>query len=137
MHKCKERRQRTDADDSLGGIDLSMEMSEIITQLEDLACHCSSMIDKEDPESIWKTDAEALNEAIRKLKGEHTGEDAAEIIRQILEKEGMNQKELAEKMGITRQNVSQMLNRNKVSMRFDGFSKMIQSLGYEIIVRKK
>ena len=68
---------------------------------------------------------------------EVSGTDAAEIIRKILEKEELNQKELADKMGIARQNVSQMLNRNKASMRFDGFSKMVQALGYEIIVRKK
>ena len=116
---------------------MSMAMSEIIAQLENLAGHCDSMIDKKDPESVWRTDVEALNEAVHKLEGECTGEDAAEIVRKILEKEGINQRELAEKMGITRQNVSQMLNRNKVSMRFDGFSKMIQALGYEIIVRKK
>lgn len=116
---------------------MSMAMSEIIRQLEELANHCDSMVDKDDPESIWRKDVKALNEAVHKLEGECTGEDAAEIIRKMLDKEGMNQRELAEKMGITRQNVSQMLNRNKVSMRFDGFCKMVKTLGYEIIIRKK
>lgn len=116
---------------------MSMTMKEVIEQLENLAIHCDSMVDKEDPECIWKSDVEALNEAVEKLKSECSGTEAAEIIRRLLEKEGLNQKELAEKMGIARQNVSQMLNRNKASMRFDGFSKMVKALGYEIIVRKK
>lgn len=116
---------------------MSMSNQEIISQLEDLATHCESMIDKEDPECIWRADVEALNEAVEKLKSECSGTDAAEIIRRLLEKEGLNQKELADKMGIVRQNVSQMLNRNKASMRFDGFSKMVQALGCEIVVRKK
>lgn len=116
---------------------MSMAMSEIIKHLEDLASHCDSMVDKEDPECIWKADAEALGQAVEKLSCECTGVDAAEIIRNILEKEQMNQTDLADRMGITRQNISQMLNRNKVSMRFDGFSKMVEALGYEIIVRKK
>ena len=79
----------------------------------------------------------SMNEADEKLKSECSGTDAAEIIRRILEKEGLNQKELADIMGVARQNVSQMLNRNKASMRFDGFSKMVQALGYEIVARKK
>ena len=41
-----------------------MAMSEIIKQLESLAEHCGSMIDKEEPEDIWKADVEALNQAI-------------------------------------------------------------------------
>lgn len=122
----KERRKR-----------LSMAMSEIIKQLESLAEHCGSMIDKEEPEDIWKADVEALNQAIEKLQGECVGTDPAEIIRRLLEKEGLNQKELAERMGVVRQNVSQALNRNAVSMRFDNFERMTSALGYEIIVRKK
>lgn len=116
---------------------MSMAMSEIIKQLEELASHCDSMVDKEDPECIWKADVEALDQAVNKLSCECTGMGAAEIIRNILKKEQMNQTDLADRMGITRQNISQMLNRNKVSMRFDGFSKMVEALGYEIIVRKK
>ena len=50
-----------------------MAMSEIIKQLESLAEHCGSMIDKEEPEDIWKADVEALNQAIEKLQGECVG----------------------------------------------------------------
>ena len=114
-----------------------MSMREIISQMESLASHCESMIDKDDPESIWKMDAEALNEAVRKLEGEFNGANAAEVILRIMEKEKVNQKELAERMGCVRQNVSQMLNRGTVNMRYDSFYRMAEALGYEIIVRKK
>ena len=114
-----------------------MSMREIISQLESLASHCESMIDKDDPESIWKMDAEALNEAVRKLEGEFNGANAAEVILRIMEKEKVNQKELAERMGCVRQNVSQMLNRGTVNMRYDSFYRMAEALGYEIILRKK
>ena len=114
-----------------------MSMREIISQMESLASHCESMIDKDDPESIWKMDAEALNEAVRKLEGEFNGANAAEVILRIMEKEKVNQKKLAERMGCVRQNVSQMLNRGTVNMRYDSFYRMAEALGYEIILRKK
>ena len=114
-----------------------MSMREIISQMESLASHCESMIDKDDPESIWKMDAEALNEAVRKLEGEFNGANAAEVILRIMEKEKVNQKELAVRMGCVRQNVSQMLNRGTVNMRYDSFYRMAEALGYEIILRKK
>ena len=114
-----------------------MSMREIISQMESLASHCESMIDKDDPESIWKMDAEALNEAVRKLEGEFNGANAAEVILRIMEKEKVNQKELAERMGCVRQNVSQTLNRGTVNMRYDSFYRMVGALGYEIVLRKK
>lgn len=61
---------------------------------------------------------------------------AEETIRCILGKEKMTQQDLADRMGITRQNVSQSLNRNAKSMRYDSFSKMVTALGYEIVVKK-
>lgn len=62
---------------------------------------------------------------------------AAEAIREILEIEDLNQRELADKMGVTRQNVSDFLNRGTKSMRYDSFERMVSALGYEIIARKK
>lgn len=62
---------------------------------------------------------------------------AAETIREILKIEDLNQRKLANKMGVTRQNVSDFLNRGTKSMRYDSFERMISALGYEIIVRKK
>ncbi len=115
---------------------MSMPIGEIIRQLESLAEHCGSMIDKDDPEDIWRADTVALQKAVKKLKGELSGENAAATIRQIMEREDVNQKELAEKMGCVRQNVSQTLNRGTVNMRYDSFYRMAKALGYEIILRK-
>ncbi len=76
-------------------------------------------------------------EIVEKLNGEFSGSNAAEIIRKIMEKENVNQTELAERMGCVRQNVSQMINRGTVGMRYDSVYKMAEALGYEIILRKK
>lgn len=46
-----------------------MSNKEIIKQLESLRDHCNEMIDKEDPEDIWRADTEALNEAIKAIAG--------------------------------------------------------------------
>lgn len=46
-----------------------MNNKEIIKQLESLRSHCSSMIDKEDPESPWRADVEALDEVIKAMAG--------------------------------------------------------------------
>ena len=70
-------------------------------------------------------------------KIEITGTDPVKIVRSILEQEELNQQELADKMGVARQNVSQALNRNRNSMRFDNFERMVHALGYEIVARKK
>ena len=70
-------------------------------------------------------------------KIEITGTDPVKVVRSILEQEELNQQKLADKMGVARQNVSQALNRNRISMRFDNFEKMVSALGYEIVVRKK
>ena len=43
--------------------------------------------------------------------------NAEETIRCILDEEKMTQQDLADRMGITRQNISQSLNRNAKSMR--------------------
>ena len=61
---------------------------------------------------------------------------AEETIKRILKEEKMSQKDLADKMGVSRQNISQSLNRNVTSMRYESFIKMILALGYEIIVKK-
>lgn len=65
------------------------------------------------------------------------GKGAAEIVKKILQKEGMNQRQLADKMGCVRQNLSQKLNRGSSGMRYDSFQQMVKTLGYEVIVRKK
>lgn len=64
------------------------------------------------------------------------GTTAEETIRCILEEEKMTQQDLADRMGTTRQNVSQLLNRNAKSMRYDSFAKAVSALRYEIILKK-
>lgn len=44
-----------------------MDRRAVIERLEDLRDHCQSMIDKDDPASIWWGDTEALTEAIKAL----------------------------------------------------------------------
>ena len=41
-----------------------MELKRIIRGLQDLKDHCTDMIDKEDPESIWREDVATLDAAI-------------------------------------------------------------------------
>ena len=63
--------------------------------------------------------------------------DTAEgAIRKILTIENVNQKELARRMGVGRQNVNQHLTRNCNGMRFDNLKKMCDALGYELVARK-
>ena len=63
-------------------------------------------------------------------------ESAEKIIRHILDEEKMTQQDLADRMGFTRQSISQSLNRSAKSMRYDSFSKMVTALGYEVVVKK-
>ena len=44
-----------------------MDRRAVIERLEDLREHCREMIDRVDPECIWRSDAEALTEAIKAL----------------------------------------------------------------------
>ena len=71
------------------------------------------------------------------MSKEFTGNNAAEIIKAILDEEQISRTELAERMGCVRQNISQALSRGRINMRFDSFEKMVTALGYEIVVRKK
>ena len=71
------------------------------------------------------------------LKKEYEAGDPVEAIRKIMDEDGLNQKQLAERMGLTRQNVSQVLNRGRKTPRFDSIRKMVDALGCEIIIRRK
>ena len=64
------------------------------------------------------------------------GEDAAEAINRLLEREGVTKTELAKRLGTNRQNVSQMLTRNK-GLKYESFRNMAAALGYEIFLSKK
>lgn len=49
-----------------------MEIKDYIKGLESLKDHCASMADKADPESIWKSDIEALRFAINFIGNKST-----------------------------------------------------------------
>lgn len=39
-------------------------LREILEQMKSLQAHCEDMVDKEDPDSIWRSDVEALGSVI-------------------------------------------------------------------------
>jgi uncharacterized protein YmfQ (DUF2313 family) len=62
---------------------------------------------------------------------------AMQIVKDTMEVAGLSQKKLADKMGLkSQQAVFNMLNR-KNGMRTDNFVKMMNTLGYDVIVRNK
>lgn len=108
----------------------------VIEQLKSLADHCGSMIDKDDPDNIWRKDHEALDQVINALESEVVGEGATGFIQNAINAEGINQRILADRMGKMRQNINQMMKRGKNSMRYDNFEKLAEALGYEVVLRK-
>ena len=116
---------------------MGMSMQEIIEKMESLAQHCDSMIDKGDPDSVWKNDVEALRVVVEMLEKDVICADPIEAIKGILREEKITQQELADKIGTARQNVSQTLNRGSgEGIRYGSFSKMVTALGYEVVLRK-
>lgn len=62
---------------------------------------------------------------------------AREIVREVVDASPISQKKLADKMGAkSQQAVFNMLNA-KNGMRVDNFVKMLDVLGYEVVVRNK
>lgn len=62
---------------------------------------------------------------------------AADIVRQIMESVGVSQKKLATKIGLkTQQSVFNILNA-KQGMRIDNFIKMMDVLGYDVMVKNR
>lgn len=62
---------------------------------------------------------------------------AKEIIKKAMGADKITQKELAEAIGLkSQQAVGSLLNREN-GMRLDGFLKMLDVMGYEVVVRKK
>lgn len=70
----------------------------------------------------------------RETVTEIRGEDAAEIINKMMEKEGMTQIQLAQKMGITRQRVSRLISGN---MRYENFVRIVNAAGYDVKIEKR
>ena len=63
-------------------------------------------------------------------------ENAAEAIRTALKQENMSQTALSDRIGLTRQSISQSLTR-ATDIRVETFKKIVEGLGYEVIIRKK
>ena len=62
---------------------------------------------------------------------------AADIVRQIMDGVGLSQKKMAEKIGLkTQQSVFNILNA-KQGMRIDNFVKMMNVLGYDVVVKDR
>ena len=62
---------------------------------------------------------------------------AADIVRQVMDSVGMSQKKLADKIGLkTQQSVFNILNA-KQGMRIDNFVKMMNVLGYDVMVKHR
>ena len=60
-----------------------------------------------------------------------------EIIRAAMAAGNITQKELAEELGMAgQQSIGNMLSR-KNSMRLDNFVKMLNAMGYDVVVKKK
>lgn len=114
-----------------------MKKEEIISWLEKLAIHCDAMNVCNDSESVWQKDVEALNTVVDLLKEEVSAGEPIDTIKSLLERDGLSQQNLADRMGILRQNVSQMLNRGKNDMKYSNFKKAVSVLGYEVVLRKK
>lgn len=63
--------------------------------------------------------------------------NAADIVRKVLVEVGISQKKLATKIGLkTQQGVFNMLNA-KQGMRIDNFIKVMDVLGYDVVVRNR
>ena len=63
--------------------------------------------------------------------------NASAIVRKIMSEAGVSQKKIADQIGLnSQQAVFNMLNA-KLGMRIDNFIKIMNALGYEVIVRNK
>ena len=62
------------------------------------------------------------------------GEKAADAIKSVMEIEKINQTMLAEKMNYNRQAVQQSLNRRVSTMRVETMRRMIEAMGWKIVL---
>lgn len=62
---------------------------------------------------------------------------AKDIIKKAMETDKITQKELAEAIGLKSQQAIGNLLVRENGMRLDGFLKMLDVMGYEVVVRKK
>jgi len=63
--------------------------------------------------------------------------DGAEVVKRLMKSEKVTQTELADSIQTSRQAVSQMLNRNSDGIKLNSFQRMIEAMGYEVVIQKK
>lgn len=106
-----------------------MAMREVIGMLEKLA--------KNDGVAQDNRELEAVEEAVTVLRTEAITNDYKSILRTLISEEGVTQQELANRIGVSRQALSQILNRNEFGIRYETFLRIVEALGYELVLRKK
>ena len=62
--------------------------------------------------------------------------ETADVIKDVMKIEGVNQTELAERIGAKRQAVQQMLGRKSQNMRVETMLKLVKALGYDVAITK-
>lgn len=62
--------------------------------------------------------------------------EPTDLIHELMVKEGTNRCKVAQDIGMTRQNLYQMLNKGKGDLRVSSFLRIMKGMGYEVIVRK-
>ena len=62
--------------------------------------------------------------------------EPADLLKELMIEEGTNRNQIAQKIGMTRQNLYQMLNKGKKDLRVSSFIRILEGMGYEVIVRK-
>lgn len=117
---------------------MEMAMKEVIAQLRDLALNQGDFVRKDDSDTdIFNKDAAALNIAADELESRDCFSGGyVDILKNVMELEGVNQTELASRLGVSRQTVNGMLTRNSYGIRFDSFDKALRVMGYEPSARK-
>ena len=111
--------------------------SKLVRDINSLAEKIDWCIDNGVLGKDYKPLNKSLKEVVAIIDSEVQGDTAALLIRNALEKYGITQKQIAEKVGNTRQNINQMLDRTRLGMRCDSFQKIVSAMGCDIILRRK
>lgn len=106
-----------------------MAMSEVIEQMEKLI--------KNDGVAEDNQGLEAIEQATEVLRTDAINNDYKSILRKLISEADITQQALADKIGITRQALNQVLTRNEYGVRYETFLRIIDALGYELVLRKK
>ncbi len=106
-----------------------MAMSEVLEQMEKLI--------RNEGVSEDNRGLEAIEQAVTVLRADAITNDYKSILRKLIKEADITQQELADKLGITRQALNQVLTRNEYGVRYETFLRIIEALGYELVLRKK